>query len=157
MRTKVWKNRNKQDVHSGYAAWDDAVRSLITGNVMDPGYAGFYIRPRQTPFYPDDKTPAKLGQMRDFDLRGFGGSIPRDVLAAVESVTETEYAILYQLFHYNGDTKIEHGWILTGPVVTPDGNRDDPRNYRLLGKFYTGRIARSRLVVDTAAEYLSNP
>ena len=114
------------------------------------------LRARQTPLYPDGVTPAKPGQMRDYDLGLFFAPVPPQVRTAVEAATETQGAILYRLFHHSGDATIEHGWILTGPAVTRSGGRDDPANYRLLGKFYTGRLSKSRLVIDTAAQYLSN-
>jgi hypothetical protein len=150
MRAKVWKNPNKQDVRSGHAAWDAAVQSLMPGNTIDDGYVGNYIRPRQTPFYPDGRTAAAPGAMRNFDLGIFRG-MPAEVRSFTESVTETEYAILYCLFHYDGERRIVHGWL-----VTRGAGDDEATGYRLLRKFYTGPTAKSRLVVDTAAEYLSN-
>ena len=35
MKKIVWRNRNKQEIHSGYAAWDEAVAALMVGNVID--------------------------------------------------------------------------------------------------------------------------
>ena len=157
MRKIVWRNRNKQEIHTGYAAWDEAVNALMVGNVIDDGYSGVCLRARQTPLYPDGRTPAKPGQMRDFDLRGFGCPIPSDVMAAVEAATETQGAILYRLFHRSHGATVEHGWVLTAMGGPRGWDHDDPDSFKLLGKFYTGRLSKSRLVVDAAAEYISNP
>lgn len=155
MRHAEWKNPNKQDIHSGHATWDATVRALMPGNVIDPGYMGVYVRPGATPFYPDGRTPAKPGQMRAFDLEHLGVRVPQEVRSFVETVTETEYAILYCFFHHDGSRLIEHGWLVTRGAGS--GDRDDPANYRRLRVFYTGPTSKSRDVVDTATDYLSNP
>lgn len=156
MRPIVWKNHNKQDVHSGHAAWDRAVRCLSPGNVIDDGYCGSYVRPKATPFYPDGKTLAKPGQMRAFDLDHFFPRLPAAVRAYVELVTETEYALVYGFFHHQAGRPIVHGYLVTRAAAKGATDRNDPRSYKLLRKFYTGPTAKSRLVVDTASEYLSN-
>jgi hypothetical protein len=155
MRPIVWKNPNKQEVHSGHLAWDRAVKCLAPGNVIDDGYFGQYIRPANAPWPAGGAAPR--GAMRDFDFGTFRSfPLPPEVRAYTESVTETEYAILYGLFHHAGGHLIVHGWIVTRGTVPGSVARDDPRNYRLLRLFYTGRGEKSRAVVDTAVEYLTN-
>ena len=155
MRPIVWKNPNKQDIHSGHLTWDAAVQCLSPGNVIDGGYLGQYIRPANSPRPSGEAAPR--GAMRDFDLGIFRDfPLPLEVSSYVEAMTETEYAILYCLFHHANGRRIIHGWIVTRGSVPGAAGRMDPRNYRLLRLFYTGRGEKSRAVVDTAVEYLAN-
>jgi len=144
MRKVEWLNPNKMKIDSGHKGWDNAVQALTTGNVIDDGYHSSYIRPYNLTIMPAGD-PCAPGRLRSFDLQAFP-DMPAHVRKFVESQTIDNLVIVYEFRHFDSGRKIVHGYLITGPH--PD--------YREIERFYTGPTWKSRGVVDTATEYLTN-
>jgi hypothetical protein len=145
MRKVEWLNPNKMKIDSGHKTWDNAVQALMTGNVIDDGYHGSYIRPFNLTVMPAGG-PCEPGRLRNFDLQAFP-NMPRAVRSFVESVTLDDNVIVYEFHHYADGHKTTHGYLVT--TTGPE--------YHELRRFYTGPTGKSNGVVDTATEYLTNP
>jgi hypothetical protein len=143
-----YQNPNKIKVTTGHKTFDRFCNYLGTGNVVSDGQWGSFIR-------PETETECngmvwKPGELRDFDLKPYRESLrmPAHIDRRVLAATETEDAILSAIFHYNGDKRIVHGYILT---------KNSSGNHKLLWAISTGRSYRSQHVLDWCAQRISTP
>jgi len=145
MKKIVWFNCDKMRMESGHRAFDEQTNVISTGNVIANTQISSHVRP-YTEVECGGQT-FKPGHLRDYDLRAFTHLISRRVRWWITENTRTESCWLYVFFHHDGEQRIIHGCVITHG------------DHTLWDKFYTGTgpTHKSRLVVDEAALYVSNP
>lgn len=114
------------------------------GNVISDVQFSNYVRPFNETECNGYVRPE--GYLRDFDLNHFK-TLPINIREYIKFVTDNESVILYEVRHWNGNTKVVHGYVIT---------KCHRNNYKLVKKFYIGRTEKSRNVVDVFAQHISN-
>lgn len=125
---------------------------ITTGNVCSNVQSSTYIRPRQQ--LECNGITNKPGHLQNFDLDGFAYRLREmdTVLAYIRRTPffETNEAIAYRFFHYEGNTRQLHGVVITDTQhrVLRRFDRDD-----LVGR----RSAKSESVIDFCLQFISVP
>lgn len=149
MRKVVMRNADHQDISTGLAAFDRQTTALGTGNIIGGTQLGGFVRSAFLVVDPVGR-PCPVGAIQDYDLRGFSRHLSPRILADIRRHTPNpdDQVCLHMFFHGSGAGKTVHGFVLT---------RDHEHMYELLETYVTGPTNRSRGVIETAAEYVSNP
>lgn len=149
MKKITWKNPNKMEINTGHKTFDKKCVVVSTGNVFSQTQTSCYIRPRTETQCNGFTKPE--GHLRDFDLHVFTQTKPRipdHVLKRVLQETETKQICLYRIFHYVGEKRIMHGWILT---------KSWQEDHELIAVFYTKWRKKTIAVMDEIVQCVSNP
>lgn len=103
-------------MQTGHVTFDKkaGLENFMTGNVVSSIQLSNYIRGKQT--VECNGFTFKEGELRAFDLKHFK-DLPMAIRNKAESLTEGhEPVVLYQIRHWNGDTKVVHGYVITRPI-----------------------------------------
>ena len=149
MKKIVWQNPNKMEIHTGHKTFDKKCVVIREGNVFSDTQTSCYIRPRTEIECNGFTNPE--GYLRDFDLHAFVNTqpgIPRHVLDRVIEETKDKQICLYRIFHYIGEKRIMHGWILT---------KSYQENHELITVFHSNFRSKSLAVMNEVVQYVSNP
>jgi len=144
MLKPVWrKDGMKQIINTGHKTFDRQLVCASTGNVIGGGQYSNYIRPyTETECNGFTRPP---GHLQNFDLQHF--SLSDRLRSLVKKYTQDKSRILYKFYHYNGDTEITHGYVLT------EGYDE---NYKLVDYWVTGPTYKSWLVIEGVLPYITN-
>ncbi len=138
MKTKEWVNPNRMKINSGVKAFDLQTSAISAGNVIGGTQFSSHIRPYDETYCNGDIY--ELGHLRRFDLKHFK-NLPPTIVKWYENNPSTK-TILYQFFHYNGNTKVIHGYVITDT------------DYKFITKWCNGRI-KSLNVIDECISYIT--
>ena len=147
MRKVEWLNKNKMKIDTGHKEFDETVRCLTPGNVIDDGYCGGYIRPWSMTLMPDGKSHRPEGHLQDWDINSVSKIVPDFVRSEIRKSGALEYTILYEFHTWHGEEKIVHGYLLTR------GHND---SYRYIHGWVTGPTRKSIGIIEVCAQYLAN-
>jgi hypothetical protein len=145
MKKKEWDHeKDKMIVQTGHATFDRQTNVISTGNIIANTMIGWHCRP-----YNETECNGwqfKPGHLREFDLKKWKErGIYHPVLAFVRNATQADKSIwIYEFFHYNDDTRIVHGYVITS------------YNHKILRKFITGPTYRSTGVIYECAKYVGD-
>ena len=121
-----------EDVTHGYLGRGNVIsntqHSTFVRAATETGCNGYFFEP---------------GRLRDFDLSLFDRLLPNDVCAYARAITTSKSIILYRFFHWKGQERTEHGWL-----ITDTGHRE-------LRRFVTGPTWKSRDVMRAVAESIT--
>lgn len=156
LKKKQWRaDGNSMVIGSGHIAFDQQTNCISTGNIIANTQYGGFIRARTQTECNGHNFPE--GYLRERDLEPFleysrlgrgsrGWRQQEMTYAALERVrgeTEDKSIILYSFFHYNGDKRIVHGFILT------------KTDYEFIGRYVVGPASKSTLVMNCVQPYVS--
>ena len=139
-RLEYDKTGNKPvGVNTGCKSFDKQTNFLSCGNVIAPTMIGWNIRAyTQTEC---NRFTFEPGHLQNYDLRNFvRNNIPASILKFVREITADSDAWLYMFFHYSGDKKIVHGYVVA------DKNNNHIKTF----------VLRDEKVVHFAREYVCN-
>ncbi len=137
----VWKNPNKQDLTTGNVTFDRANKAIMRFQCVGDTQVGFSVRAYNDTTMPNGD-PTKPGHLQDFDLKYFP-EMPGDVRAFVRSEARDKSLMVHQFFHYRGQRKVIHGYLIVRDNVVIRG-------------FCTSGRAKSYMVLDAVAPYVAN-
>jgi hypothetical protein len=141
MKQAKWTTPNRMLFESEHNTFNRQVDTISTGNVWGRVQTSGFIRP-----YTEQKCngfTSPPGDLRRFDL-GLFPHLPQHVREYVIRETKADPIILYEFHHYNGRTKITHGYIVT----TTD--------HKLMRHFITGPTWKSQGVIQEASKYIAD-
>lgn len=148
MKEVTYTANDKVNINTGHKTFDRQCECLMTGNVWGNAQFSSYIRS-----YDECECNGRVnpcGHLQEFDLGHFK-NVPQHILKSVHAFTHSVPAIFYEFRHwkkvYGSKEKVIHGYILTFT---------DQNNYRLAKKWYCGNGNKSKQIIDTVAEYISN-
>ncbi len=143
MKAKVWKNPNRMLVETGHKTFDRQTNIVSTGNIIANTQSAFYVRGEMC-VKTWSRTDYEPGYLRNYDL-GNWPTMPTSVRQSVIRLTAGRKDSIWvsELFHYNGDRCIVHGYIIT----TPD--------HHLLDMFVTGPTYKSADVLEGVLPYVT--
>lgn len=109
MKKIEWIHGNKMRFESGYKSFDKKVDLITTGNVLGKVQTSGYIRPYDKTDCNGFKFP--VGHLQNVDLNGFNKNLPAQMkdFARGKNIA----MIGYSFFFWNGDKKVNIGWVLT--------------------------------------------
>jgi len=141
MKKITWDNPNKMHIETGHRTFDRQTNLISTGNIVANTIIGRHVRAHNNLNGWDG--PCEPGYLQDFDLSSFRfGVMPSHVREYIKSAAVDESVWVYHLFHYNGNRRIIHGWVITS------------HDHKPLRKFVIGPTRKSYDVVYEAAKYL---
>jgi hypothetical protein len=149
MKKIIYDNPNKMHIETGNKGFDKACKILCNGNAFTDTQTSYYIRAKT-----DVECNGLIwteGELRKADLKVFRDGrnpMPSRFEDMVLKATETESAILYEIFHYRKGEKIFHGWILT---------KTHKANKELICYYAANYRSKTYMVMEEVVQYLSNP
>lgn len=146
MLTASYRTGSRMDVKTGHATFDSQCDGMSSGNVWGGTQFSNYIRAfTETECNGFTNAP---GHLQTFDLNFFKDGLPHRVKERVKEYARTKSVILYEFRHWVGERKVVHGYIIT---------RGHDGNNQLLQIIDTGPTFKSYAILQTAAQYVSNP
>jgi hypothetical protein len=145
MEKTIWrKDGMKQIINTGHKEFDRQFVCASTGNVIGGGQYSNYIRP-----YTETECNGFInppGHLQEFDLKHFD-NLYYDIREYVKKYTHDKSAILYEFYHWNGERRIVHGFVLT--TGYDDG-------YKLINYWTVGPTYKSYMVLEGVIPYITN-
>ena len=146
MKKHTWDNPNKMHFESPYKTFNRQCRLITTGNQIGDVVYSNYIRP-----YGETECngfTSEPGHLQNWDLTKniIAGVLPHRIREEVRKLTHDRGGIIYNFHHWNGDRRIDDGFVLT--------TRHD--DYKLIKVWYVNNDWRARAAVDEAVKYVTN-
>jgi len=142
MKKAQWVNGNHMLFESECKTFNRQCDLISTGNVWGIVQLSQYIR--STNETTCNGTTFKHGELRDYDLKPFHmGQFPSIRKTVMEYTNTGRKIILYKFRHFNGESEIIHGFVITDT------------NHQLLKKFITGPTYKSASVIDETIKYIT--
>lgn len=146
MKEKVWGNPNKMHFDSPHKTFNKQCALISTGNQIGNVVYSNYVRP-----YGEVECNGFIsepGHLQDYDLTDniVGHTLSQNIREEVRKLTHDNGGILYNFHHWNGNKRIDDGFVLT------------TKDYELVKVWYVNKewYWRSRWAVDEAVKYITN-
>jgi len=136
-----WIHGNKALIQTGHKTFDNQCVYVGTGNAWTTCQFSNYIRAYNKTVNPVG-TEVREGYLQDHDLQSYG-QLPQWIRRFVRKSALDNSVILYRFQHYNGNTKVIHGFIVTD------------NKHKLLKISRTGPTYKSDLILDWVQPYIS--
>lgn len=146
MKKHTWDNPNKMHFESPHKTFNRQCRCITTGNQVGDVVYSNYVRPYgETECNGFTRLP---GHLQNYDLTKniVAGTLPYDIREQVRKLTHDRGGIIYNFHHWNGDRRIDDGFVLT--------TRHD--DYKLMEVWYVNQDWRARAAVNEAVKYITN-
>lgn len=142
MKAKQWSNGNKMLVDSEHKTFNRQCKVISTGNVWSDTQHSGYIRTSDTTECNGHTSEPK--SLQRYDLKPFYNYAPSYIVNRISELVDLHNGgIFYVFFHYNGDTRVFDGAILTD------------KNYNHIRSWYVGNY-KQQSIIDTARQYITN-
>lgn len=135
MRQIEWATPNRQKIETGHKTFDRKTTLITTGNVVGGTQKSSYVRPVSETLC--NGVSFEKGHLRKFDLDQFR-NLPR-IIQNWYANNPNVKTILYEFFHYDGDAKIVHGYVITD---------DNYNHYKLLLRWSNGRYKSQKIISE---------
>ena len=122
-------------IETGNKSFDRYCRWLSPGAVLSQGHMALWVRPRSATSCNGREHP--VGHLFEFDMKPFK-SLPSHYRGSLAWMTED--VLLHEFYHYRGEKKVVHGWV----VVNKSG--------RVVGCWNPSGRSKSQMVLDYAAQ-----
>lgn len=146
MKKHVWDNDNKMHFESPHKTFNRQCTLITTGNHIGNVVYSNYIRSyHKTECNGFTNAP---GHLQNWDLTKniVANVLPDYIRDQVRQLTHDEGGIIYNFHHWNGERRIDDGFVLT--------TRDE--NYQLIKVWHVNTNWRARAAVDEAIKYVTN-
>ncbi len=146
MKKVTWDNPNRQHFESPHKTFNRQTQCISTGNVIANTQYSNYVRPHsETECNGFTNDP---GHLQNWDLTK---NIVADTLTCwlreeIRKLTHDIGGIIYNFHHWNGDKRIDDGFVLT--------SKHD--KYKLIKVWYINPDLRAQAAVDEAVKYITN-
>ncbi len=146
MKKHTWDNPNKMHFESPHKTFSRQCRYITTGNQMGDVVYSNYIRPYGETECNGFTNPP--GHLQDWDLTKniVADTLPYHICEEIRKLTHDNGGIIYNFHHWNGDRRIDDGFVLT--------TRHD--DCKLIKVWYVNRDWRAQAAVDEAVKYIAN-
>lgn len=146
MKKHTWDNPNKMHFESPHKTFNRQCRLITVGNQIGDVVYSNYIRPYTMTTNPVGEEKPQ-GYLQNWDLtRNIVADLPHHIREEVKKLTRDTRGIIYNFHHWNGDKRIDDGFVLTAGY---DG-------YKLIKVWYINPDWRARGAVDEAIKYITN-
>ena len=146
MKKHEWDNPNKMRFESPHKTFNRQTNCLSTGNVIANTQYSNYIRPYGELECNGFTNPP--GHLQDWDLTKniVANTLPHHIREEIRLLTHDDGGIIYNFHHWQGDKRIDDGFVLTS-------QHDD---YKLIKVWYVNKDWRAIAAVDEAIKYITN-
>ena len=146
MKKHTWDNPNKMHFESPHKTFNRQCRLITTGNQIGDVVYSNYIRP-----YGETECNGFIrppGHLQNWDLTRniVADTLPHQIREEIRKLTHNDGGIIYNFHHWNGDKRVDDGFVLT--------TRHD--DYRLIKVWYVNQDWRARVAIDEATKYITN-
>lgn len=142
MKEIVWDNPNRMHFESPHKTFNRQCTYITTGNQIGNVVVSNYIRPFAQVECNNFINPP--GHLQEWDLAKNIVKLPSRIKEVVRQLTHDNGGIIYHCRHYNGEKRIDDGYVLT----TTD--------YKLVKVWYINQDWRARGAVDEVIKYITN-
>lgn len=161
MKKHTWDNPNKMHFESPHKTFNRQCRLISTGNQIGDVVCSNYIRP-----YNEVECNGFIsspGHLQDWDLTKNIVVLPCHIREEVRRLTHDNGGIIYNFHHWNGNKRIDDGFVLTTRYSSEDPFVADlrkasevPDDPKLIKVWYVNQDWRARAAVDEAVKYITN-
>lgn len=146
MKKHIWDNPNKMHFESPHKTFNRQCRLITTGNQIGDVVYSNYVRPYSETECTGFTNPP--GHLQDWDLTKniVANILPGYIREQIRELTHDKGGIIYNFHHWNGDRRIDDGFVLT--------TRHD--DYQLIKVWYINTDWRAKGAVDEVIKYITN-
>lgn len=123
-------NPNKMRIETSNKSFDRYCKWLSPCAVLSQGHVALWVRPRAVTTC--NGQVFEVGHLFEFDMKSFR-DLPHSYRQALARMPED--VLLHELFHYRGERKVVHGWVVVskaGKVVAKWNNTGKPKSQVVL-------------------------
>lgn len=142
MKEKIWDNPNKMHFESPLRTFNRQCTLISTGNQIGNVVYSNYIRPYSEVECNGFVNPP--GHLQEWDLTKNIVKLPLLIKEEVRQLTHDKGGIIYHFHHWNGDKRIDDGFVLTS-----EGND-------LVKVWYVNNDWRAMEAVNETVKYITN-
>jgi hypothetical protein len=148
MKTITWDNPNKMHFESPHKTFNRQAELISTGNVIGTVQYSNYIRPYNE--LECNGFSFEAGHLQNYDLTKnvVASILPSHIREQVRKLTHDDGGIIYNFHHWNGDKRIDDGFVLT--------TSKPYKEYKLIKVWYVNNDWRAVEAVTEAIKYITN-
>ncbi len=142
MKEKVWDNLNKMHFDSPHKTFNKQCSLITAGNQVGNVVYSNYVRP-----FSEVECNGFInepGHLQNYDLTKSIVRLPSNIKEEVRKLTHDNGGIIYNFHHWNGDKRIDDGFVLT------------TKDYNLIKVWYINQNWKAKAAVDEAVKYITN-
>ena len=143
MKKAHWDTPNKMRFESPHKTFNRQCKLIVVGNQIGDVVYSNYVRAYSEIECNGFMNPP--GHLQNWDLVSniVSNILPGDIREEVRELTREAGGIIYNFHHWNRDTRIDDGFVLT------------TRNHKLIKVWYSTNNWRARGAVDEAVKYIT--